>query len=105
MIHPELLEILCCPETRQPLRLASNGELRRVNQVADPDRARPHPVVTAGLVREDGRVLYPIRNGIPILLSAARIEVPEAAGRPGSDEQVEQDRDPDHHPVESGPRT
>ncbi len=105
MIHSELLDIICCPETRQPLRLASDGELRRVNEAADAKGGRSRPPISAGLVRRDGKVLYPIRNGIPILLLDARIELPDAAGAPGSEkqseEQVEQDRDPDHHPVKS----
>lgn len=100
MIHPELLEVLCCPETRQRLRPASSDELRLANRAAG-TRSDSGPEVSAGLVREDGAVLYPIRNGIPILLLDERLEIPRAPEAPGSEEQVEQDRDPDHHPVEA----
>lgn len=52
-----LLEILCCPETRQPLRFATTEELARLT-----------PPPEAALVREDGRVAYPIRDRIPLLV-------------------------------------
>jgi uncharacterized protein YbaR (Trm112 family) len=50
-----LLDLLCCPETHQPLRLATAGELAQLQ-------------IESALVREDGRVAYPIRDGIPMLL-------------------------------------
>lgn len=50
-----LLDLLCCPETRQPLRTATAEELGRL-------------AVPAALVREDGRAAYPIRDGIPLLV-------------------------------------
>jgi uncharacterized protein YbaR (Trm112 family) len=50
-----LLDLLCCPETHQPLREASADELARLR-------------LDAALVREDGRVAYPIRDGIPMLV-------------------------------------
>lgn len=60
-LDPDLLEILCCPITRQPLHLASPEELARANSgLEDP--------LEEGLVREDGKLLYPIRAGIPLLI-------------------------------------
>jgi len=62
-MEKELLEVLCCPATRQPLRMASPAELALANaRLAEP--------ITEGLLREDGGVLYPIRNGIPLLVPA-----------------------------------
>ena len=86
MIHPELLEILCCPETRQPVRLAPEALVESVNRAirdqspksaASGDKAE---VLRGGLVREDGKFLYPIRNGIPIMLIEERIAIPEPEG-------------------------
>lgn len=74
MIAPELLEILVCPETRASIQPAGDDVLSRVNRaVANGSlRTRGGDVVREpleeGLVREDGRVLYPIRDGIPIML-------------------------------------
>lgn len=105
MIHPELLEILCCPETRQPVRPAPEALVESVNRAirdqspqsaAGGDKA---DVLQGGLVREDGKFLYPIRNGIPIMLIEERIAIPEPDG---STENVEQDGDAGHHPVETG---
>lgn len=74
MIDAELLDILVCPETRQAVHLADDELVARVNaSIAAGDLANRagEPVdepVEGGLVREDGQVLYPIRDGIPIML-------------------------------------
>jgi uncharacterized protein YbaR (Trm112 family) len=74
MIDPELIEILCCPETHQPVREAEPSVIERLNaQVAAGTlKNRAGQVVTAkldgGLVRADGKVLYPIRDDIPVML-------------------------------------
>jgi uncharacterized protein len=59
-VDEELLQILCCPLTRQPLRLADRNTLSEASAKA----ARP---ILEGLIREDGRMFYPISNGIPLL--------------------------------------
>jgi uncharacterized protein YbaR (Trm112 family) len=59
-VDEELLRILCCPLTRQPLRLADRNTLSEASAKA----ARP---ILEGLIREDGRMFYPISNGIPLL--------------------------------------
>lgn len=74
MLNPELLKILVCPETKQALELADAGTLERVNlAVAEGvlrnragERVECH--VQEGLVREDGEVLYPVRDDIPVML-------------------------------------
>ena len=74
MLDPELLEILVCPEARTPLRMADDDLLRKLNRAVDGGAVHNRrgdlltDPVTAGLVREDGAVLYPIRDGIPIML-------------------------------------
>jgi uncharacterized protein YbaR (Trm112 family) len=70
MISPDLLSILCCPETHHPLSLAPAAVLDRVWAEILPDRrgAPPTGPLEGGLLRADGRLLYPIRAGIPIML-------------------------------------
>jgi uncharacterized protein YbaR (Trm112 family) len=73
-VDRELLEILVCPETRQPVRLASSDQLDAVNRRIRAGELRNRggdPVKDAiqeGLVREDGKVLYPVDDGIPVML-------------------------------------
>ncbi len=59
-----MLALLRCPLTMQTLRVAPPELLARL----------PVPL-DAGLVREDGAVVYPIRDGIPVLLPDEAIAV------------------------------
>ena len=74
MIDQELLEILACPEDKTPVRLAETSELEALNAEIRAGSARTRggePVaesLEAGLVRQDGKYLYPIRDDIPIML-------------------------------------
>lgn len=54
-LRDELLAILVCPETKQRLRAATADELSRAK-------------LEQGITREDGRVVYPIVEGIPMLM-------------------------------------
>ena len=73
-MNPELLEILVCPETKQTLAMAGTETLARVNRAADGGILKNqggNPVserIAEGLVREDGKVLYPVKDGIPVML-------------------------------------
>ncbi len=74
MIDKELLSILACPETYQPLAEAQEAQVAEVNQrIAERSAVNAggetvEEPIQGGLVREDGKILYPIREGIPVLL-------------------------------------
>ena len=74
MIDAELLKILCCPETHQELRVAEPVLLEKLNQQITAGRLKNRagqPVrekLDGGLLRADGKFLYPIRQHIPVML-------------------------------------
>ncbi len=62
-MDPALLERLCCPVTRQPLRLLTEGEAAALG-------LEPWPV----LLRADGRLYYAFdEHGFPVLLPEAGV--------------------------------
>jgi len=73
-VNPELLEILVCPETKQTLKPADADILNRVNQAVregsllNQGGDRVKDGIEEGLVREDGKVLYPVKDDIPVML-------------------------------------
>jgi len=74
VIDKELLQILACPQTHQSLALADAAVLARVNAAIEAGRQHNvggKPVsekLVEGLVREDLKIVYPVRDGIPVLL-------------------------------------
>jgi len=81
MIQDDLLKILRCPETRQPLRVAEGELLSRLNEEIRGGRLenrvgqKVENVLDGGLIREDGQYLYPIVDDIPIMLSDESIRL------------------------------
>ena len=83
MINKELVEILACPETKEAVQLADDSLLQRLNGMISEGSLlnRDGDVVVdpleEALIRADGRVLYPIREGIPIMLIGEGIPLEE----------------------------
>ena len=50
--------------TRQPLRLATEEERKKTPTIGN-----------EALIREDGKILYPIRDGIPLLVASEAISI------------------------------
>ncbi len=80
-IEPELLEILVCPESHQPVRVAEEALLATLNQRVKSQTLKNRqgdPVtkpIEEALVREDGKCLYVIDDGIPNMLIDERIDL------------------------------
>ncbi|MAD34731.1 MAG: hypothetical protein CMJ88_13380 [Planctomycetes bacterium] len=79
MLDPDFLAMLVCPTSRQPLRLASEAEVAEVNRAIEAGEARnrggdlvAQPLGDA-LATSDGAWLYPVLDGIPILLAPEAI--------------------------------
>ena len=71
----KLLDILCCPVTKQPLALLNAAELEALNQaiagggLARQDGSLQAEPVREGLVTRDHQTIYRIDDGIPVLLA------------------------------------
>lgn len=69
-----LLEILCCPITRRSLNRLGQNELEKVNNAIRQGNIRNHggaelsEPLSEALVTEDGDLVYPVKDGIPVLL-------------------------------------
>ncbi len=70
----KLLEIMCCPETHQPLAKAGVELIDDLNQriqagtLVDRVDEKVTEPIGGGLIREDGKILFPIRQDIPVML-------------------------------------
>lgn len=69
-----LLDIVCCPVTYLPLDVLPEATLHRLNGLIRERKIQScdHQAVTEpleeALMTRDGRLAYPIRDGIPVLL-------------------------------------
>jgi uncharacterized protein YbaR (Trm112 family) len=74
MLRPEVLATLCCPDDRSALTEADESLIREINMVIRGGRLRNQggQVVEhrldGGLLRTKGDVIYPIIEGIPVLV-------------------------------------
>jgi uncharacterized protein YbaR (Trm112 family) len=74
MLRPEVLATLCCPEDRSSLTLASESLITEVNMVIRGGRLRNRAgrilkqPLDGGLTRATCDLMYPIIEGIPVLV-------------------------------------
>jgi uncharacterized protein YbaR (Trm112 family) len=84
MVDKELLDILCCPETKQDLELVPAGTIAKINDRIGEGTLKNRAgeairdAIDAGLLRTDRKFLYPIREDIPIMLIDEAIPYDEA---------------------------
>jgi len=73
-VNGKLLEILCCPVSKTPLIMLGRQKLEKLNQAIEKGEAlyvdgeKVTETLQEGLITEDGKVIYPVRDDIPILL-------------------------------------
>jgi uncharacterized protein YbaR (Trm112 family) len=60
-----------CPQTRQTLREATDGELAALRKIPG------HTQLEAAWSRTDSTMAYPVQNGIPQLIPSAAIAIPK----------------------------
>ncbi len=74
MVDQELLDILVCPEDKSAVKIVGEAVLKKVNDAISGGAAKNRSgavvseTIDGGLLRADGRFLYPIRDDIPIML-------------------------------------
>ncbi len=74
MVDQELLDMLCCPETKEDVSLAEEGIITNLNRRIEAGQLKNRvgdiikEKLEAGLIRADRKYLYPIREDIPIML-------------------------------------
>jgi uncharacterized protein YbaR (Trm112 family) len=84
----KLLDLLCCPTTRQPLavldargldalnRAIGDGLVKRADDTAQTDTLRE------ALVTHDRKIVYRVDDGIPVLLAEEAIATSQAGDFP-----------------------
>lgn len=76
-----LLTILRCPVTHKGLTLARSATVHSVNaaiasgSITNRDGKVLHEVLSEALITDDGKVLYPVVNGIPVLLESEAVNM------------------------------
>ena len=82
----KLLDLLVCPTTRQPLSMLDGSRLASLNaaiaagSVARGDGSAQSQAVREALITQDGRLVYRLDDGIPVLLAEEAIATAGIAG-------------------------
>jgi uncharacterized protein YbaR (Trm112 family) len=80
-MEKRLLAILRCPVTHKGLSILKKDQLEKVNaaiasgEVTTLEGVKVDRPLVAALITDDGKRLYPITDGIPVLLESESIHV------------------------------
>jgi uncharacterized protein YbaR (Trm112 family) len=83
-----LLDLLVCPATRQPLAMLDSQGLQALNQaisaagVVRADGGAQAEPLREALVTRDGKTVYRVDDGIPVLLAEEGIATAQIPGFP-----------------------
>ena len=81
-----LLDILCCPTTKVAVRLLARPELEALNRAIEGGSIRNTAGLTlsksldGGLITRDGRTIFRIEDGIPVMLADEAVESSQVDG-------------------------
>ncbi|MEC4891270.1 MAG: Trm112 family protein [Nitrospira sp.] len=84
-VDKDLLAILCCPETKQTVSLADGELVSKLNDAIRKGSLKnigKHQVteeLDGGLLRSDSKIVYPIRENIPVMLIEEGIPLEQLA--------------------------
>jgi len=85
-LDKHLLEILVCPATKTPVKLLAKDKLAILNREVDKgslayvDGSPVDGLLDEALITEDGRTLYRVSDGIPVMLEEQGISANQVPG-------------------------
>jgi uncharacterized protein YbaR (Trm112 family) len=85
----KLLDILCCPMTKQPLALLNSAQLATLNAaiqaggVKRNDDSPQTQAISKGIITRDHTLIYRIDSDIPVLLGDEAISTTQISDFPG----------------------
>ncbi|GMQ96103.1 MAG: Trm112 family protein [Gammaproteobacteria bacterium] len=85
-IDKHLLEILVCPVTKTPVKVLAKDKLAILNREVDKgevtyvDGSPVEGPLDEALITEDGRTLYRVSDGIPVMLEEQGISAKQVPG-------------------------
>ena len=88
MIDRRLLDILCCPVTKSPVRYLSAAELEALNRAIGQGAVKTEggtpltAAAAAGLITRDGRTIYRIEDDVPVMLADEAVATAQIADFP-----------------------